>query len=255
MSEDYAIQFENVFVEIDGRQFIKGIDLCIKRGENFVLFAPSGSGKSFFIRLTLGLYKANRGVVRVNGIDISQYGRSELLDLRENLGTVFYRNFGLIGNMTVAGNISLPLSYHTKMKTDEIEGRVNELLTVLNIEKEKDKRPYLLDSYVSRKVALARALVLNPEILLCDDPSLGLSPLMVRDIVESVFTLENPGPKGKRTNFVAVSGIEHYTSFADRLALFKDGKIRFVGTYEELLSCEEDCVKEFIQKVNVEKGI
>ena len=93
MSEDYAIQFENVFVEIDGRQFIKGIDLCIKRGENFVLFGPSGSGKSFFIRLTLGLYKANRGVVRVNGIDISQYGRAELLELRENLGTVFYRNF------------------------------------------------------------------------------------------------------------------------------------------------------------------
>jgi len=253
-SADPVIAFEDVFFALDDRAYLHGVDLQVNRGERLVVFGPFGCGKSFLLRMVLGMVHPSTGTVRVNGVDPSQYEESELYALRRSMGIVF-RGSRLIGNRTAWENIALPLSYHTNLTDETIQDRIERLLVVLGIEEHAHKRPVSLSEDIRMKVAVARAFALDPELMMYDDPTAGLGPVASSEIVRAMaelsvsngqlHPLRSGSPSWERTTFITSSEVACYLDFADRFAMLDGGRIAFVGTSQELLSSEDERVRPF----------
>ena len=257
-SADPAITFEGVSFALGDRVYLRGIDLQVGRGERLVVFGRFGCGKSFLLRLILGMVSPREGTVRVNGVDLSCYEESELYALRRSMGVVF-RGARLIGNRTVWENVALPLSYHTRLPDEVIRTRIERLLVFLGIEEYAHKRPVFLDEDVGMKAAVARAFALDPEIMIYDDPTAGLCPIASSEIVRAISELSvlsgqldppfSESPVGERTAFIASSEVVNYLEVADRFAMLDGGRITFVGTSRELLSSDDERVRPFVRSV------
>ncbi len=248
MSDRY-IEFRNIHKAFGDFQVLKGVNLCVKKGETMVILGASGSGKSVLIRHTIGLLSPDDGSVIVDGESIEDYSEQELQHVRKKVAMLFQRS-ALFDSMSVFENVAFSLYEHTKMTEDEIVGKVAEKLGLVGLSGVEDKMPADLSGGMQKRVALARAIALEPCAILYDEPTTGLDPITARKIDDLIIDMQKVL---NVTSIVVTHDIESAFTVADRVALLYKGQMVFVGTVDEIKNTDNPLVREFISGGREEK--
>ena len=226
------------------KKILGGVNLSVKNGEIMVIIGGSGAGKTVLLKHVIGLLKPDSGEVSINGISLSETTTSQLEEIRKQFGMVF--QFGaLLNSLTVQENIALPLIEHTKMSSEEIEKVVTEKLQLVHLPGIAKEMPANLSGGMKKRVAVARAIARNPEIILYDEPTSGLDPVMAHSIENLIVSLKK---NLKVTSVVVTHDIDSAYRMADRIAMLFQGKIVEIGTPSEIRKCSNPAVREFIGK-------
>jgi len=219
------------------------ISLEIKEGEILVILGESGTGKSVLLKHLMGLLRPDCGSILINSVDILKLSKRELLDLRKEIGYLFQEG-ALYDFMNVFENIAFPLKEHTNYTKDQIRHKVGDILRIVDLEGIEEKYPSELSGGMKKRVALARAIILDSKILFCDEPTSGLDPIRSRDISDLI---KNVSRKINCTTIITSHDIHNSFRIADRVVLLSQGKIVASGTQEELEKSNNSFVKEFIK--------
>ncbi len=241
----------SVVVEIRGlrksfgeNEVLSGVDLTLSDGETLVVLGPSGCGKSVLLKHVIGLLSPDGGSVIVYGKDITKMGRKGLDEVRKSFGMVF-QGAALFDSMTVGENVGLPLREHRRMKGPELADIVDEKLSLVGLEGISALMPSEISGGMKKRVALARAIALDPDIILYDEPTTGLDPVMAEQINELIRTTQ----RKLNASSIVVTHDLHSASFTgDRVALMHEGRIAFVGTTDELSTTDNEAVRNFIAR-------
>jgi phospholipid/cholesterol/gamma-HCH transport system ATP-binding protein len=225
---------------------LRGITLSVEKGTTYVILGGSGSGKTVLMKHVIGLLKPDRGLVRVNGIEISSLAGKALTDARQMFGMVF-QGAALFDSMTVFENVAFPLTEkrrRDRLRPDEIRARVVEKLKVVDLGEEVLVRwPAELSGGMRKRVALARALVSDPQVVLYDEPTTGLDPITT-DYVDGMIL--NAKRKLGITSMVISHDIASAFKVADRLAVLYDGHLAAEGTPDEVRGSPDPYVQHFL---------
>jgi phospholipid/cholesterol/gamma-HCH transport system ATP-binding protein len=225
---------------------LKGVDLPIRRGLTTVIVGESGQGKSVLLKHILGLIRPDAGRVLVDGEDVVRMkGRRRLKELRTRFGVLF-QSAALFDSLSVFDNVALPLRERTSMGETQIRDKVAATLEMLDLAGSEDKYPAQLSGGMKKRVGLARALQLDPEILLFDEPTTGLDPVKSREVYQIFHDTQK---RLGYTSIIVSHDIPKIFNLADYIALLHDGKIRICATSEELQRSEDPLVKAFVARV------
>lgn len=223
-------------------QVLKGINLSVDEGEICVILGASGSGKSVLIKHIIGLLHPDEGSIIVKGIDISKLNEKELNEIRKSFGMVF-QNSALFDSMTVFENVAFPLIEHTKLSEREIKERVREKLNILGLYNVEEKYPAELSGGMKKRVGLARAVILNPEIILYDEPTTGLDPITTMTVNEMILEARQ---KFNVTSIVISHDIGSAFMIADKIAFLHNGVIIVQGKPDVIRESEDENLKRFL---------
>jgi phospholipid/cholesterol/gamma-HCH transport system ATP-binding protein len=226
------------------RLVLNGFNLKLNRGESIVVLGRSGSGKSVLIKCVIGLYKADEGEIFVLGKKISELDYEGMDKMRANVGFLFQSN-ALYDSMTVRENLEFPMRRHLKnISPEEVGKRIMETLTHVGLAHTIEMMPSELSGGMQKRIALARTLVLNPEIILYDEPTTGLDPVTGKEI----STLMTETQRLYNTSSIIIShDMKCVQRTADRIAVLVDGKCYAIGTYDELERSNDEKVKQFFE--------
>jgi phospholipid/cholesterol/gamma-HCH transport system ATP-binding protein len=241
-----VIEVVDLWKSFGPNQVLKGINLSIPRGTTYVVLGGSGSGKTVLMKHVIGLLRPDRGLVRVAGQEISRLEGKALTDARQLFGMVF-QGAALFDSMTVFENVAFPLTEKRRkerLRADEVRARVVEKLKVVDLGEEVLGRwPAELSGGMRKRVALARALVSDPQVVLYDEPTTGLDPITT-DYVDGMIL--NAKQKLGITSMVISHDIASAFKVADRLAVLYDGHLAAEGTPDEVRHSEDPFVKRFL---------
>jgi phospholipid/cholesterol/gamma-HCH transport system ATP-binding protein len=229
-------------LQFEEKEVLKGVSLCVDPLERLVIMGQSGSGKSTILRLILGILQPTSGAVFFKQFDISRLPRRKLQQIRTRIGMV-YQYSALLSSRTVRDNIALPLEELTEMRKEEIDQVVDEKLSLVGLLDAKHQLPSELSGGMQKRVSLARALVMNPELILYDEPSAGLDPVVSSVIDELIIRLTE---KSKVTSIIVTHEMEHAFRVATKMAMLYRGKIIETGTPEQLKQSNNPVVKQFL---------
>jgi phospholipid/cholesterol/gamma-HCH transport system ATP-binding protein len=223
---------------------LDGFDLVVREEENVVVMGKSGTGKSVLIKCIIGLLRPDSGRIQVFDKNIPDLGHDELDRIRAKVGFLFQSN-ALYDSMTVRKNLEFPLRRHwIELSQEEVNGLVMEALGNVGLAHTVDMMPEELSGGMRKRVALARTLILKPEIILYDEPTTGLDPVTGREISTLIVELQ----KKYHTSSIIISHDMHCVRLtADRIAVLAGGKCRSMGTYEELEHSTDEEVKQFFE--------
>jgi phospholipid/cholesterol/gamma-HCH transport system ATP-binding protein len=228
-----------------GRQkVLNGIDLEVTKGETVSVLGRSGTGKSVLLKILIGLQSADSGSVRIHGQEISGLALKPLNEIRKTIGFLF-QNSALYDSMTVEQNVAFPLERHSDLSDTQRRKRVRELLASVGMEKDLDKLPGQISGGMQKRVGLARALALSPDILLFDEPTSGLDPITASEIDELILKMQK---EENMTSIVVTHDIPSARRVSDRVALMRDGQILIEGTFKDLQQSKDKFVVEFINR-------
>jgi len=236
------ISIEGLRKSFGTAKVLRGASLSVSSGESMVVIGGSGTGKSVLIKHVIGLLRPDEGKVIVKGAVISELGRSGLNELRRSMGMLF-QQAALFDSMTVGDNIAFELRHHTSMGAEEVADRVQEMLTMVGLSGTQDKWPADLSGGMKKRAGLARALALGPEIILYDEPTTGLDPILADQINSLIRDLQ------KRLDVTSITITHDMTSaykIADRIAMLHKGRIEEVGTPGEIQDSSNPIVQQFI---------
>ena len=240
-----VISVRDVVVSYNGRRVLDGINLDISRGETMVLLGGSGSGKSTLLRQIIGLERPQSGRILVNGVDLANCRLEDLKKLRRSIGVAF-QNAALFNSMSVEDNVALPLREHTRLEESTIRLMTWMKLAVVGLAEFGKLSPQALSGGMKKRAAVARALSLDPEILVFDEPSAGLDPIVAAELDELILGL-------KRAFNMTVVVVTHEMAsafrIADRMAMLYKGSLIAVGTKEELQSNSYPRIRQFFDRV------
>ena len=239
-----AVELDDVTLAYGDKVVLDAVSLRIPRGKTTVLLGPSGTGKSTLIRLAVGLQAATRGVVRTLGHDVAKLSRAELLKLRRRFGMLF-QDGALFGSLSVAANIGFPLRHHSDMSDAQREARVAELLDLVGLSGLGDRTPEALSGGQRKRVALARAIALEPEIVFFDEPTSGLDPQTSAAIDQ--LTRDMQARLGL-TFIVITHDVQSAEEIADYVGVLHGGKVRLFDTQEAVWSADDDVIQRFIHR-------
>jgi phospholipid/cholesterol/gamma-HCH transport system ATP-binding protein len=260
-----VIVFDNVSVAFEDKTILDGISFQLARGETKAIFGVAGSGKSTILKLTLGLLKPDAGDIHVLGEDVTQMSEESLFELRRKIGMVFQES-ALFDSLTVRENVAFRLMEEHDLSEDEIERRVRESLSFVELEHTVDMFPSELSGGMRRRVAIARAIVTQPEILLYDSPTGGLDPVTSTTIIELIVKQRDVS---KTSSLLVTHRLQDAFTMAshyfDRKSnkmlplppgargevpmgflILRDGKIIFDGDVHELAVSKDEYIREFI---------
>lgn len=240
---DNAIEFAGVWKRLGAKDVLRGVDLSVPRGECLVVIGRSGTGKSVLLKHVVGLILADRGTVRVNGLDIAGLGEKELLELREQMGMLFQAG-ALFDSMTVGENVGLALREHTPMSEMQIELVVAEKLSLVGLSGTEALRPSSLSGGMKKRAALARALATNPKIMLYDEPTTGLDPITADVVNRLIRRLQE---RLGMTSIAVTHDMRSAYHIADRIAMLHEGRIHAIGTPAEIQSTRDPALKQFVE--------
>ena len=243
------IQLDNVHKQLGGKPVLKGIDLEVERGETMVIVGGSGTGKSVTLKHMLALMIPDDGRVVIDGREISSARGGALDDIRRKFGVLF-QSGALLNWMTVAENIALPLYEHTNWSDDEIRRRVDERLEQVQLDGAHDKRPTEVSGGMKKRVALARAIITEPEVLLYDEPTSGLDPVMSRHVDKLIMDMQQ---QLQVTSVVVTHDLHSAFSIGDRITMLHQGHVVEVATPKDFVNSDNEFVQEFI-KAQFETG-
>ncbi|OGQ34765.1 MAG: hypothetical protein A3F16_01435 [Deltaproteobacteria bacterium RIFCSPHIGHO2_12_FULL_43_9] len=236
------IELKNIVKSFEGNDVCKGLNLTVEKGEILALIGGSGSGKTVILRHMIGLHKPDSGKVLFEGKDITDYDENELIAVRTKIAYLF-QNGALFDSLSVFENVAYPLREHTKLPEEEIQKRVLEELKHLKIEGTEDLYPSDLSGGMQRRVAFARAIILKPDVILFDEPTTGLDPFNIHNVVESIRDLNR---ERGITCVVVTHDMQSMMKLADRIAMLHKGVIRTVGPTEEVRALKDPVVESFI---------
>jgi len=222
---------------------LQGVNLDVRRGEDMVVIGGSGTGKSVLIKCIIGLTKPDKGTIYVDGQDTSSFNEKELNEMRKEFGMLF-QSGALFDSMPVWENVGFGLKQHTNLSDDEIRDIVTEKLSLVGLKDVEDLMPSQLSGGMRKRVSLARAIAMAPNILLYDEPTTGLDPIMADVINELIIQLRE---KLRVTSITITHDMVSAYKIADRIAMLYMGKIIEVGTPEEIRSSRNEIVQQFIQ--------
>jgi phospholipid/cholesterol/gamma-HCH transport system ATP-binding protein len=236
------IQAVDVHRSFGQQQVLTGVNLRIPQGEILVIIGQSGSGKSVMLRLLIGLLRPNRGQVIIEGTDIAQLSGRQLDRVRERFGMLF-QGGALFDSMTVFENVAFPLREKTKLSKAEITAKAQNMLDSVGLGEMGYKFPAELSGGMKKRTALARALVTNPSIILFDEPTTGLDPILSRAIHQLIK--DTHGAFGY-TAIIVSHEIPEVFDIATRVAVLHGGKIIEEGTPEMILKSANPVIQQFI---------
>ena len=242
--QESRIVIEELRKSFGEQEVLNGIDLVVAAGETLAVLGRSGTGKSVLLKLIVGLQMPDSGSIRVLGQEIAKLDTSGLNDVRKKIGFLF-QSAALYDSLTVEENVAFPLARHTRMTASERQGRARELLSAVGMERDLEKLPSEISGGMQKRVGLARALALDPEILLFDEPTAGLDPITAAEIGELIVEQHK---KRNITSVVVTHEIHSAKIFADRFVLMNEGKILADGAFDELRKSRDKFVAKFLRE-------
>ena len=239
------IELKNVSMSFQDRRILDCVSLQVQRGEILVVIGPSGAGKSTLLRLMIGLLKPDAGQIWVDGREISHLDEDELNKIRRNMGMVFQYS-ALFDSMTVGENVAFGIRQHTKMPEEEILRVIRRTLRMVGLMGRENAMPSQLSGGMKKRVSLARAIALNPKIVLYDEPTSGLDPVMSATINRLIMSTRRILGV---TAVVVTHDMESAFTIADRIAMMYDEKIMAIGTPDEFRQSANPIVQQFVAGV------
>lgn len=236
------ITLRNVHKSFGTQKVLDGLDLDILDGKITAIIGPSGEGKSVLLKHLIGLLQPDSGTVEVDGESIVDLRRSELNRIREKFGMLF-QNVALFDSMTVFENVAFPLEEKTSFSKEEIRGKVLSALEDVGLKNIEQKFPDELSGGMKKRVGLARAVVLNPKIILFDEPTTGLDPIIKRAIHQLI---KDTHAKFGFTAVIVSHEIPEIFDVAQNVAMLFRGKILQHGTSDEIINSEHPAIRQFI---------
>lgn len=238
-----TIDLLNVHKSFGGHQVLRGVDLSIKEGETLVVIGRSGCGKSVMLKHLVGLIRADRGQIFVDGEDITRMRERGLFRIRRKFGFLF-QSAALLDSLTVGENVGLGLTELSEIPPARIAEIVAEKLALVGMAGTEAYMPADLSGGMKKRVGLARAIAMEPEIVLYDEPTTGLDPIMADSINELILHLKH---ELKITSIVVTHDMASARKVADRVAMMYEGRIIFTGTVAEMDSTESPIIRQFIE--------
>ncbi|MDH4223004.1 MAG: ABC transporter ATP-binding protein [candidate division Zixibacteria bacterium] len=237
------IEIKELFKNFGRNQVLNGVSLNIEKGETIVILGRSGCGKSVLLKHIIGLMRPDSGQIFIDEEEVTSYSNDKLYDLRKRFGMLF-QGSALFDSMTVEENVGLGLTEHTHLGREKIKEIVKEKLRLVGMSGVENLRPAELSGGMKKRVGLARAIAMNPEFVLYDEPTTGLDPIMADVINELIIRLRDTL---SITSIAVTHDIVSAYKIADRIAMLYEGKIIFAGTPEETKNTTDPVVKQFIE--------
>jgi len=225
------------------KQVLAGMDLRVERGETFVIIGRNGIGKTVTFKIILGLLKVDKGQVLIEGQDITRMSEAALISVRDKFGMVF-QGSALLNWLTVAENVALPLRERTRLSRKEIEARVAEKLELMGLQHAGHLYPAECSGGMKKRAGVARAIVRDPEIILYDEPTAGLDPIMATTVSDLIIELRH---KLRITAIVVTHDMASAYRIADRMGMLSGGKIIETGDPDQIRTSKNPIVRQFIE--------
>jgi phospholipid/cholesterol/gamma-HCH transport system ATP-binding protein len=242
-ARDPFVEFHEVWKAYGPKRVLCGANLKVYRGEVLVILGGSGTGKSVTLRHMLGLEAPDSGRVIVEEEDVTDLPEEELYRVRKKFGMLF-QSGALFDSMTVFENVAFPLREHTEMSEEEIKRSVREKLELVNLPKTEHLMPVDLSGGMRKRVGLARSIILDPKVILYDEPTTGLDPITAQTINELIIDLQ---AKLNVTSVVVTHDIHSAFSVGDRIAFLNQGVFEWVGSINEARDADHPKLRDFLK--------
>ncbi|CAN5614492.1 ABC transporter ATP-binding protein [soil metagenome] len=242
MSEEPFLKVRDLVQKIGRQEILRGFSLDIFKGETLVLLGKSGGGKSVFLRHLIGLMKPLGGHILFEGQDISLMTERELEPIRRKIGMLF-QDGALFDSMTVFDNVAFPLRERGERNDRVIREKVNDALALVNMNGHNNKMPVNLSGGMRKRVALARAIISPPQVILYDEPTAGLDPIVSDSINKLIRRLQK---QLAVTSVVVTHDMVSCNHIADRVALLNEGTRYFYGTPDDLRTSKDKVIRDFV---------
>lgn len=242
-SSDIFIEVRDLHKKLGWQHILRGVNLQVRRGETLVIIGPSGEGKTVLMKHVIGLMRPDSGTVSVDGVHVEKLRERELTPVRQKVSMMF-QNAALFDSMTVEENVAFPLIESGVKDRQEIKTRVQEALEVVDLADHGKKLPVNLSGGMRKRAGIARAIVGRSQCILYDEPTASLDPV-VSDVIDQM--IRRLQMRYHITSLVVTHDMKSLFKIANRVAMLKEGVIRFLGTPEELRNCPDPLVQDFIE--------
>jgi phospholipid/cholesterol/gamma-HCH transport system ATP-binding protein len=242
--EETAVEVKHLRKSFGGRSVLAGINLKVSYDETLTVLGQSGTGKSVLLKLIVGLQAPDSGSITIDGRDIHQASASELVEVRKSMGFLF-QQAALYDSLSVEANVGFPLKRHSPMSTSERNERVAQLLQQVGMEEHAHKMPSQISGGMQKRVALARALALEPRILLFDEPTTGLDPITSSEIDELILQVQK---RYGTASIVVTHDLHSARNISDRMVLIHEGKTIIEGPFDDLQNSQDEFVSRFMRQ-------
>lgn len=240
--DEVVIHIKGLKKSFGSKEVLKDINLDVHRGENVVVLGKSGQGKSVTIQCIVGMLTPDEGTLTVFGDEVGNMNEKELKELRIKIGFLF-QSGALYDSMTVRENMEFPLTRVLKLKDKtEIDKRVEDVLQSVGLADAIDKMPSDLSGGMRKRAGLARTLIVNPEIMLYDEPTTGLDPITSREISKLILDMQK---KYKTTSIIITHDMECASITSDRVVIMNDGEYIAEGSFDELKKSKDEFIRSF----------
>ncbi len=239
-----AILIEHLYKAFGDNQVLVDFNLSVEKGENVVVLGKSGSGKSVLIKCIIGLLEPDKGTIEVLGKNITELNHQQLDEIRAKVGFLFQSN-ALYDSMTVRENLEFPLRRHwIQLSKEEADKSVMEALEDVGLAHTVDMMPAELSGGMRKRIALARTLIMRPEIILYDEPTTGLDPVTGKEIIQLIIEIHQ---KYKSSSLIISHDMTCVKLAADRIVLLIQGKCYATGTYQDFSGSTDPQIKQFFE--------
>ncbi|MDC6385945.1 ATP-binding cassette domain-containing protein [Flagellimonas taeanensis] len=245
------IEVENVHKSFGNNHVLKGISTVFEKGKTNLIIGQSGSGKTVFLKCLLGLFEPDEGQICYNGQYYSELSNSERRDLRQEMGMVF-QGSALFDSMTVEGNVMFPLDMFTKQSKSEMQDRVDFVLKRVNLIDAHKRYPSEISGGMQKRVAIARAIVMNPKYLFCDEPNSGLDPktaILIDNLIHEITQ------EYDITTIINTHDMNSVMEIGEKIIFLKNGYKEWEGTNKEIFKTDNEAVTDFVYSSELFKKV
>ena len=237
------IEFQGIKKTFGAKEVYRNLNLSVERGESLTIIGGSGQGKSVMLKLLIGLMRADAGSIHFDGRELSQLSERQYIEVRRRIGMLF-QGAALFDSLSVRENIAYGLREHLKMSEEEIDTRVAESLDSVGLPGIESMWPSDLSGGMKKRVGLARAIAVRPEVLLYDEPTTGLDPINTTRINRLILRLKE---ELQITSVVVTHDMSSAFTVSDRITMIHQGEAIYTGTPDEIRTCSDSTVRDFIE--------
>jgi phospholipid/cholesterol/gamma-HCH transport system ATP-binding protein len=245
------IEVNDIHKSFGDSEILKGVTTCFDKGKTNLIIGQSGSGKTVFLKCLLGLFSPDKGTIRYNGQVYSELSPDEQRDLRQEMGMVF-QGSALFDSKTVEGNVMFPLEMFTRQSISEMQDRVDTVLKRVNLTDAHKKFPSEISGGMQKRVAIARAIVMNPKYLFCDEPNSGLDPktaILIDNLIHEITQEYNI------TTVINTHDMNSVMEIGEKIIFLKNGLKEWEGTKNEIFKTDNEAVTDFVYSSELFKKV